>query len=369
MTEHLAKVIAQSEGWIGFDVFMAEALYAPGLGYYANDLPKFGAMPTTHGDTAVKSDFVTAPEMTPLFAFAFARQIAQALEHTQTDEIWEFGAGTGALAQQLLTALAAMGVKIRRYTIVDISSTLKDRQRTRLIDHLNVVEWVGALPNAMTGIVIGNEVLDAMPVQLLSRVGGVWHERGVALDTSNPHAESPSLVWQDRPSDLRPPVEVTGEHDYVTEIHQQAQGFVQTLADRLQTGAVFLLDYGFPESEYYHPQRHMGTVMCHRSHRSDMNPLADLGLKDITAHVNFSGIALTAQDAGLHVLGYTSQAHFLMNCGIVDLMQAAALPVRAAAQTLILEHEMGELFKVVALGPGAPWTPLGFARGDRLHRL
>lgn len=369
MTEHLAKVIAQSEGWIGFDVFMAEALYAPGLGYYANDLPKFGAMPTTHGETTVKSDFVTAPEMTPLFAYAFARQIAQALEHTQTDEIWEFGAGTGALAQQLLTALVAMGVKIRRYTIVDISSTLKDRQRTRLIDHLNVVEWVEALPHAMNGIVIGNEVLDAMPVQLLSRVGGVWHERGVVLDTANPHAESSSLVWQDRPSDLRPPFEVTGEHDYVTEIHQQAQGFVQTLADRLQTGAVFLLDYGFPESEYYHPQRHMGTVMCHQAHQSDTDPLTQVGQKDITAHVNFTGIALAAQDAGLEVLGYTNQAHFLMNCGIVELMQAASLPERVAAQKLILEHEMGELFKVIALGTGVPWTPLGFVKGDKMHCL
>ena len=184
MTEHLAKVIAQSQGWVGFDVFMAEALYAPGLGYYANDLPKFGVMPTTYGDSAVKSDFVTAPDMTTLFAYAFARQIAQALEHTQSDEIWEFGAGTGALAQQLLTALAAMDVKIRRYTIVDISSTLKDRQRTRLMGHLNTVQWADALPDAMNGVVIGNEVLDAMPVQLLSRVGGVWHERGVALDTS-----------------------------------------------------------------------------------------------------------------------------------------------------------------------------------------
>jgi SAM-dependent MidA family methyltransferase len=221
----------------------------------------------------------------------------------------------------------------------------------------------------MNGIVIGNEVLDAMPVQLLSRVGGVWHERGVALDTANPHAESSSLVWQDRPSDLRPPFEVTGEHDYVTEIHQQAQGFVQTLADRLQTGAVFLLDYGFPESEYYHPQRHMGTVMCHQAHQSDTDPLTQVGQKDITAHVNFTGIALAAQDAGLEVLGYTNQAHFLMNCGIVELMQAASLPERVAAQKLILEHEMGELFKVISLGTGVPWTPLGFANGDKMHTL
>ncbi|MCF8147970.1 MAG: SAM-dependent methyltransferase [Sulfuritalea sp.] len=369
MTMHLAKVIAQAQGWIGFDVFMAEALYAPGLGYYANDLPKFGAMPTRPGDTAVTSDFVTAPEMTPLFATAFARQIAQALAHTQTDELWEFGAGTGALAQQLLNALAALGVKVRRYTIVDISSTLKERQRARLIDHVDVVQWVSALPAAMNGVVIGNEVLDAMPVQMLSRVGGVWHERGVALISASPQAENQAFMWQDRPSSLRPPMEVADAHDYLTEIHAQAQGFVQTLADRLQTGAVFLLDYGFPESEYYHPQRHMGTVMCHQAHQSDSDPLRHVGHKDITAHVNFTGIALAAQDAGLEVLGYTNQAHFLMNCGIVSLMQAASLPERVAAQKLIMEHEMGELFKVIALGKGAPWTPLGFAHGDKMHCL
>lgn len=369
MRMRLAKVIAQAQGWIGFDVFMAEALYAPGLGYYANDLPKIGAMPTRPGDAALTSDFVTAPEMTPLFATAFARQIAQALAHTQTDELWEFGAGTGALAQQLLTALDAMGVKIRRYTIVDISSTLKERQRTRLKNHVDVVQWVDVLPAAMNGVVIGNEVLDAMPVQLLSRVGGVWHERGVAVDAANPHAENPTFVWEDRISTLRPPLEVAGAHDYLTEIHAQAQGFVQTLADRLQAGAVFLLDYGFPESEYYHPQRHMGTVMCHQAHQSDTDPLSHVGHKDITAHVNFTGIALAAQDAGLEVLGYTNQAHFLMNCGIVALMQAASLPERVAAQKLIMEHEMGELFKVIALGKGAPWIPLGFAHGDKMHCL
>jgi SAM-dependent MidA family methyltransferase len=176
-------------------------------------------------------------------------------------------------------------------------------------------------------------------------------------------------MWQDRPSSLRPPMEVEGSHDYLTEIHAQAQGFVQTLADRLQAGAVFLLDYGFPESEYYHPQRHMGTVMCHQAHQSDTDPLNHVGHKDITAHVNFTGIALAAQDAGLEVMGYTNQAHFLMNCGIVALMQAASLPERVAAQKLIMEHEMGELFKVIALGKGAPWIPLGFTHGDKMHCL
>jgi SAM-dependent MidA family methyltransferase len=256
---------------------------------------------------------------------------------------------------------------VRRYTIVDLSDSLKERQKTTLLAHGDTVRWVSELPAAMRGVVVGNEVLDAMPVQLLARVEGVWHERGVACERNE--TGEVVFVWQDRVTDLRPPCEVEGPHDYLTEIHPQGEAFVRTLADHLEVGAVFLLDYGFPESEYYHPQRHMGTVMCHRAHQSDADPLPDVGLKDITAHVNFTGIALAAQDAGLEVLGYTNQAHFLMNCGLVDAMQAAPLPERVAAQKLILEHEMGEFFKVIGLTKGAPWDAMGFARGDKTHRL
>jgi SAM-dependent MidA family methyltransferase len=305
--------------------------------------------------------------MTPLFGQALARQVAQALAATGTDEVWEFGAGTGALALQLLDALVAMGVPVRRYTIVDLSDSLKVRQKSTLLGHGDTVCWVSELPAAMHGVVVGNEVLDAMPVQLLARVDGVWHERGVTSEVDE--TGEVVFVWQDRVTDLRPPCEVEGPHDYLTEIHPQGEAFVRTLADHLEAGAVFLLDYGFPESEYYHPQRHMGTVMCHRAHQSDADPLPDVGLKDITAHVNFTGIALAAQDAGLEVLGYTNQAHFLMNCGLVDAMQAAPLPERVAAQKLILEHEMGEFFKVIGLTKGAPWDAMGFARGDKTHRL
>jgi len=177
------------------------------------------------------------------------------------------------------------------------------------------------------------------------------------------------FAWADRPTSLRPPLAIEGKHDYLTEIHTQAEAFVHTLAERLTAGAVFLLDYGFPEREYYHPQRHMGTVMCHRLHRADPDPLSDVGDKDITAHVNFTGIALAAQAAGLQVLGYTSQAHFLINSGLLEPLASAPLPERTMAQKLITEHEMGELFKVIALGVGEPWEPLGFARGDRSHTL
>jgi SAM-dependent MidA family methyltransferase len=365
----LARAISTAGGWIGFDRFMALALYAPGLGYYANERAKFGTMPA--GVKGEGSDFVTAPELTPLFGQALAAQVSEALSHTGTDEVWEFGAGSGALALRLLDTL---GDRVRRYTIVDLSGTLRARQQALLAGHRDKVQWVSELPGAIQGVVVGNEVLDAMPVKLLARKGGhdggVWHERGVTL-------QDDALVWADRPTDLRPPVDVPGPHDYLTEIHPQAEAFVATLADRLRAslqaggkgGAAFFLDYGFPESEYYHPQRHMGTVMCHQAHQADTDPLSEVGLKDITAHVNFTGVALAGQDAGLSVLGYTSQARFLLNCGLATLMESSATPERANALKLIAEHEMGELFKVVGFCTGEPWDAMGFAQGDRCHAL
>ena len=375
MQVHLRRLLQAQGGWIGFDTFMEQALYAPGLGYYSRGSTVFGVLPqgqrSAAGETkGAGSDFVTAPEMTPLFGQALARQIAQALQVTGTDEIWEFGAGTGALALQILDALDALGVPLRRYTIVDLSQPLKARQQATLQAHAHRVQWAVTLPAQMQGVVVGNEVLDAMPVKLLARLQGVWHERGVVWD-----ADRAGFAWQDRPTELRPPDDVAGQHDYVTEIHPQGEAFVRTLADRLQAGAIFLLDYGFPEHEYYHEQRHMGTVMCHRAHQSDDNPLPDVGLKDITAHVNFTAMALAAQDQPLppdqawSVLGYTTQAHFLINCGLLPKMELEPLAGRALAAKLIMEHEMGELFKVLAVGAGEPWEPLGFSHGDRSHRL
>ena len=356
---HIVTAIHDAGGWLGFDQFMALALYAPGLGYYAKDSRKFGMMP------AGGSDFVTAPELSPHFGQTLARQLAQALQASQTAEIWEFGAGSGALAQQLLDTL---GPRVDRYTIVDLSGSLRERQRERLAAYGDKVQWANQLPRQMRGVVLGNEVLDAMPVELLARLNGVWHERGVVLHEGR-------LTYADRPTDRRPPLEVAGHHDYVTEIHRQAEGFVRTLADRLETGAVFLLDYGFPEHEYYHPQRSMGTVMCHRAHLVDADPLTDAGEKDITAHINFTGIALAGQEAGLEVLGYTSQGRFLLNCGLLDGLDESAsstsVAERSMVQKLVNEHEMGELFKVIAFGAkNTPvWVPLGFSAGDRTHTL
>ncbi len=395
LSGHIAKAIRAAGGWIGFDTFMALALYAPGLGYYANDSAKFGILPpsaTTEG-----SDFVTAPEMTPLFGRALAAQVAQALAQTETDQIWEFGAGTGALARDILEELDRNKVTWRRYTIVELSASLRIRQQEKLAAFRDRVTWVDQLPPTMRGVVIGNEVLDAMPVKLLARHPGAafgqWTERGVAVreKSSDVQQDEIAFCWQDRSTVLRPPCDIEGAQAYVTEIHQQGEAFVRTLADHLEQGVAFFIDYGFPEHEYYHAQRHMGTLMCHRAHRADGLPLDDVGLKDITAHVNFTGVALAAQEAGFDVVGYCTQARFLMNCGLLNLLEPASFADKAMVQKLISEHEMGELFKVIALekrltgqdrrekqirsalddGQTVPpgWLPLGFAQGDRTHTL
>ena len=346
--------IARNAGWLPFDRFMALALYAPRLGYYANHGRKFGMLPQSG------SDFVTAPELSPLFGRALAAQVAQALDATDTREVWEFGAGSGALAQQLLDAL---GERVQRYTIVDLSGVLRERQRERLAAFGDRVRWVDALPDAMQGVIVGNEVLDAMPVQLLRFDGTRWLERGVV-------PKDEGFAWADRPSARKPPFDGSFAPGTVTEIHPQAEAFIATLAERLTRGAAFFIDYGFPEAEYYHPQRDGGTLMCHRAHLADTDPLVDVGAKDITAHVDFTGIALAAQNAGLEVIGYTTQAHFLINCGLMTMLQGADLRTTANAQKLLTEHEMGELFKVIGFSKGAfDAAPIGFTNGDRTHTL
>ena len=389
LRQHIAHAIQAAGGWLPFDQFMQLALYAPNMGYYAAQLPKLG-MSERDG-----SDFVTAPELSPYFGRALATQVAQVLQATQSDTVHEFGAGTGKLAEQVITALQANHPGLlRRYVIVDISSHLRGVQQARLGVFGDLVDWQFELPAQLAGVVLGNEVLDAMPVKLLQRLGGVWHERGVVLGQKSgsqaaesaqaaienevrkhglPRREAPRndglFIWQDALSPLRPPYDIADAHDYLCEIHPQAEGFIATLSERLQRGAMFFIDYGFGEAEYYHAQRYMGTLMCHQGHKADPDPLAAVGLKDITAHINFTSIGVAAQDAGADVLGYTTQGRFLLNCGLLDLLQEASLPERAHAQKLIQEHEMGELFKVIALGKNCDADLLGFAHGDRMHTL
>ncbi len=368
----IRQAITRGAGWLPFDRFMAMALYAPGMGYYARGDRQFGVLPRGVGISTSTSnsgsDFITAPELSPLFGAALARQVGQALSGCDSQQVWEFGAGSGALAVQLLTAL---GDQVQRYTIVELSAVLRERQRATTAAFEAKVEWVDALPDVMQGVVVGNEVLDAMPVQLLHFDGSRWAEMGVTwLDDK--------LQWADRATDLKPPhpeseVNTAFPPDSVTEIHPQAEAFIATLGERLQCGAAFFIDYGFPEAEYYHPQRHMGTLMCHHQHQADGNPLTQVGEKDITAHINFTGIAVAAQAAGMDILGYTSQARFLMNCGVMALLEGADIKTIANTQKLLTEHEMGELFKVIGFAKGCKpaftSAPLGFAAGDRTHTL
>ncbi len=363
----ISAQIAAQGGWLPFDRYMALALYAPGLGYYSRGSRQFGALPSSG------SDFVTAPELSPLFGRCLARQVAQALAACGGTDVWEFGAGSGALALQLLDAL---GGAVRRYHIIDLSGSLRERQRETLAAHAGKVQWHDSWPASFSGVVVGNEVLDAMPVRLLRFDGRQWLERGVVHEPPPHGSAAPGwgrLAWSDRPTPARPPFDGPFAPGTVTEVHPQAEAFIASLAERLDKGAAFFIDYGFPEAEYYHPQRTGGTLMCHRAHLADPDPLDSPGEKDITAHVNFTGIAVAAQAAGLDVLGYTSQARFLMNCGIADDLQAADLRTRADAQKLLTEHEMGELFKVIGLAKGCGdafnQAPLGFVAGDRTHTL
>ncbi len=383
----LAHEIRERGGWMLFERFMELALYAPGLGYYSGGRRVLGHSPQDG------SDFVTAPELTPLFGEVLARQVKQALHATGTREVWEFGAGTGALAEQLLGELSE---DIDRYTIVDLSGTLRDRQHTRLRtshpESVHKVVWADSLPEQMQGVIVGNEVLDAMPVQLLTWTGSQWLERGVTLADSDaddatasaadPSAQAtPHFAWADRPAPegVRPPTEredASFPPGTVTETHGQAEAFITTLAQRLTLGAAFFLDYGFPEAEYYHPQRHGGTLMCHHLHTSDTDPLVGVGAKDITAHVNFTGVALAGQDAGWEVLGYTSQGRFLTNCGLGEALASTGqastadqIKARGAMQMLLAEHEMGELFKVIGFVKGDWFDAIGFSHGDRTHTL
>lgn len=371
LARHIATAIAEAGGWIGFERYMALALYTPGLGYYSRGDRQFGLLARDG------SDFVTAPELSPLFGRALARQVAQALAASGTREVIEFGAGSGALAAQLLGALADLGHAIDHYSIVDLSGTLRERQRRTVAaqqpDQIHKLRWLDALPERIEAVVVGNELLDAMPVLLLHRAGGRWHERGVVVapgPAASATAHAPTFAWADRPTDLAPPLPGPWPEHSQLELPRQAVAFVRTLAARLVRGAAVLIDYGFPEHEFYHPQRHAGTLVCHRGHRVDADPLADPGDKDITAHVDFSAIAVAAQDAGLDVLGYTSQARFLINCGLVADLETADLRGRAMAQKLLTEHEMGELFKVIVLASaGLDLDPIGFAHGDRSHTL
>ena len=393
LTRLIGAEIAVDGGWISFARYMELALYAPGLGYYSGGSRKFG----------VEGDFLTAPELTPLFGQALARQVAQVLA-ASSPLVIEAGAGSGRLAADLLPALAALGCAPERYRILELSGELRARQQATLAEHapqfFDRVEWLDELPQRFSGCLLGNEVLDAMPTHALrwsddSSQPGVL-ERGVVLADGR-------LTFAERPATgalLAAANSLPVTAPYRGEISLAARSWISELARRLERGAMLLIDYGLPRHELYHPERDGSSLRCHYRHRVHDDPLWFPGLSDITSHVDFTAVAEAGFDAGLEVLGYTSQANFLINCGVGELLQEGKamhndsqevgagvlcmpgtplrgpatanmedLRARGAVNVLISPNEMGELFKVIALGRGVAGPLLGFSRGNRVHAL
>jgi len=369
LIDFIRQAINEADGCIPFVEFMNKALYAPGLGYYSSSLRKFGA----------EGDFITAPEISPLFSQCLAKQCQQVLASFDEGMILEFGAGSGIMAADILKALESLNELPKQYLILELSADLQQRQRETLqaqVPHLlDRVQWLKSLPTEpLQGVILANEVLDAMPVQRfrLDEQGVSEYYVSLGDDDNTP------FIWQTASSSdesllttveaLRPDV------GYVSELNLALPAWIQSLSDILAAGLVLLIDYGFPSSEYYHPQRNQGTLMCHYQHYAHDNPLILVGLQDITAHVNFTAVAEAADAAGLHVSGYTNQANFLLSCGLTELLSGFEpndsknyLQQTQAAKKLIMPHEMGELFKVMALSRNLDMPLLGFVKDERVR--
>ena len=368
----IQTLIARQGGWINFAQFMDAALYTPGLGYYSGGAKKFG----------LSGDFVTAPEISPLFAKTIARQALQVLSSLKTQnkqaDILELGAGTGRLAKDLLLELSKLEQLPTRYMILEVSAHLREVQQATLKaalpdDLMKRVVWLDALPERFDGLIFANEVLDALPVHIVKKTLAGVLEMGVV-------SAQEGLAWQAKPATLTALnifFETTDLTDgYTTEICLAASGLVASLAGVLQSGMLLMIDYGFSRAEYYHPQRNQGTLMCHYRHRSHGDPLVYLGLQDITAHVDFTRVAEAGVVNGLELVGFVTQAQFLINAGITELLQsvpatdsASYLPLVASAQKLLSPAEMGDLFKVIAFEKNLDIPFIGFSSGDKSHTL
>ncbi|OHX13724.1 hypothetical protein BI347_09510 [Chromobacterium sphagni] len=368
LSRHIRQTIQAAGGWIPFSHYMEMALYAPGLGYYAAGSHKLGEA----------GDFVTAPELTPLFGRALARQLAELLPQT-AGMVYEFGAGTGQLAIDLLRELAALGRLPQKYVIIDLSPDLIEHQqhniRAALPEYFDRVEWASQLPRELDGVVIGNEVLDAMPCEMVFRdEQRQLRQRGVAARGDGFSHEDRDFVdarLAGLAAELVPDIP-----RYETEISLANRAFIATLAGALKRGAILMIDYGHAAREYYHPERAMGTLLGHYRHHTVQDPFYLPGLMDLTCHVDFSAVAQSGIDAGLDLIGYASQAQFLLNCGIVGLLEQLDandvmryLPQAKAAQRLLTPQEMGETFKAIGFGKGVDIDWLGFAQGDRCYTL
>ncbi|MCG5534479.1 class I SAM-dependent methyltransferase [Ectothiorhodospira mobilis] len=361
-------------GWLSFRRYMELALYAPGLGYYAAGSHKLGR----------GGDFVTAPEVSPVFGQCLARQCAQVLRALDGGSILEFGAGSGRLAVDMLRALDDLGTLPEAYAILEPSPDLRQRQEAAVTelppDLRRRVYWRDTLPDpgSFRGVMLGNEVLDAMPVEVFRWDGAQVRERGVCMGERG-------LEWAERPAGevlaarvaaLRAEQGDTWPPDYISEWNPGLGPWVRALGEVLERGVLLLLDYGYPRAEYYSAERRRGTLIAHYRHRALEDPLAWPGLMDITANVDFTAVAEAGRAAGLALLGYTTQAWFLVGAGLEAVLAARAsedpgaqAALAAQVRMLTLPSEMGERFQVMALGRGMSQPLEGFTGRDLSRRL
>lgn len=369
----ISEACEQQGGSIAFSAFMHMALYQPGLGYYSGGLQKFGAT----------GDFITAPEVSSMFSQCLARQAAQIFNEMEQADMLEFGAGSGIMAADILLEMERLHALPGNYYIVELSAELRERQKRTVMDkapHLiEKLQWLDALPQqAIQGVIVANEVLDAMPVECF-RVndGAVEQMRIVAEDEhlKAGYAEADeAMLEQVRTIEQRR--EKTFEDGYCSEFNPAVKAWLASLYAVLDRGLVLLVDYGYPVQEYYLDERSSGTLVCHYQHRAHADPLWYPGLQDITAFVDFSAVAYAAVDVGFDVSGYTSQAMFLMGCGLAELHQSVVsdeprqqLLLAQQIKTLTLPSEMGERFKAIALSKKIDSPLIGFAMQDYRNRL
>jgi len=368
--EHLQAAIRAAGGWLPFDEYMALALYAPGLGYYSAGAHKLGA----------GGDFTTAPEISPLFGRCLARHCAQVLESLGGGYVLEVGAGSGRLAFDVLCAMNETACLPARYRILEVSADLRERQRALLAtlpaSAASRVEWLEGPPTEQwQGALIANEVLDALPVESFVWQDGVPLERGVVRDDSG------ALAWKTRPAPAPLRAEILRLHeglqwhdDYTSELCMRAAPWIAEMTGSLSSGVALFIDYGLPRREYYHADRSAGTLRCHYRQRAHDDPFAHPGMQDITAWVDFTRVAEAADAAQLQVLGFATQMAMLLGLGIEAEIIAApdqATQIRRAseARQLLMPNEMGERFKVIALGRDFNAPLAAFAHQDLRRTL
>jgi len=372
LAERLREVISAAGGWISFAQFMEMALYEPGLGYYSAGARKLGPA----------GDFVTAPEVAPVFSRCVAAQCAQVLEALGGGDVLELGAGSGVMAAGILAELERRGRLPGRYQILDVSADLRSRQRDTLaqaVPHLlDRVEWLDRLPEGFEGVIVANEVLDALPVDRFVVRGGEVNALGVTwhfdrFEASEARATAP---LRDRVRSIEADIGGALPDAYASEVNRDLGPWLAALASATRRGVLLLVDYGLPRREFYAAERRTGTLLCHFRHRFHDDPFVRLGLQDITAWVDFTAVTEAAQAAGLELAGYTTQAHFLIGCGIgdyvadvgdLDVVQRVNLSRQV--MVLTLPGEMGERFKAIAFAKDYPGELRGFAVRDLRHTL